>query len=142
MSDTPPYPLQECLKGTGMYASGYTLLMKSHQFVITEDMLFSPLSEDQDLMKIYNRQQTRHTNKFGMDVQKKVLAFIYWLRELQRSQEPIIYTLWTQSQLVLSVQELEVEVSFAKAYRVKIKVGKIDVGWGWYDWKDSFFTKM
>ena len=42
---------------------------------------------------------------------------------------------------MLRVQEIEVEVSCAKSDAVEIKVGKIDVGWGWYDWKDCFFTK-
>ena len=34
------------------------------------------MSESQDLMNIYNGQQTRHTNKFRMDVKKKVAALI------------------------------------------------------------------
>ena len=54
-------------------------------------------------MNIYNGQQTRQTKKFGMAVQKKVVAFIYWVRDLQRSQEPIIYTLWKQPQPMLSL---------------------------------------
>ena len=43
---------------------------------------------------------------------------------------------------MLNVRELEVEVSCAKADPVEIKVGKIDVGWGWYDWKERFVTNM
>ena len=92
-------------------------------------------------MQIYNGQQTRHTNKLGMAVQKIVSAFIYWVRKLQRRQETIIYTFWTQSQLVLSVQELGVEVSCAKANPFEIKVGKIDVGRGWDNCKERFFHK-
>ena len=30
-------------------------------------------------MNIYNEQQTRQTKKFGMAVQKKVVAFINWV---------------------------------------------------------------
>ena len=78
-------------------------------------------------MNINNGQQTRHTNKFGMDLQKKVVAFIYWVSEFEQRQEPIIYTFWTQSQLVLSVREIDVELSCAKTDPVDIKVGKIDV---------------
>ena len=62
-----------------------------------------------------------------MAVQKKVAAFIYWLRDLQQRQEPIVYTFWTQSQHMLIVRELEVGVSCAKSDPVKIKVGNIDV---------------
>ena len=40
------------------------------------------------------------------------------------------------------VQELEVEASCAKADPVEIKVGKVDIGWGWYGWKERFVTKM
>ena len=104
-------------------------------------VLFCP-SEAQDLMKIYNGQQTRHTNKFVMAVQKKVAAFVYWVCDLQRRQEPIIYTLWTHSQLVLSIQELEVEVSCAKYDPVEIKVVNIDVGLVLDDCKEIFVTKM
>ena len=93
-------------------------------------------------MKIYNGQQTRHTNKFVMTVQKKVAAFVYWVRDLQRRQEPIIYTFWTHSQLVLSIQELEVEVSCAKSDPVEIKVVNIDVGLVLDDCKEIFVTKM
>ena len=42
----------------------------------------------------------------------------------------------------MSVQELEVEVSCAKDDPVEIKVGKIDVGQGWDDWKERFDTKI
>ena len=93
-------------------------------------------------MKIYNGKETRQTNKFGINVQKKVAAFIYWVHVLQRIQEPIIYTFWKQPQLVLSVRELEVEVSCAKSDPVDIKVVKIDVGWGWNEWKERFVAKM
>ena len=64
-----------------------------------------------------------------MAVQKKVAALIYWVCDQQRRQDTIIYTFWTQPQLVLIVQELEVEVSCTKDDPVEIKVGKIDVGW-------------
>ena len=77
-----------------------------------------------------------------MYVQKKLATFIYWVRDLQKIQEMIIYTLWTQSQLVLSMQELEVEASCAKADPVDIKVGNIDVGRGWDDWKERFVKKI
>ena len=77
-----------------------------------------------------------------MAFQKKVPDFIYWVRGLQRRQEPIIYTFWTQSQLVLSVLELDVEVICAKTEPVEIKVGKIDVGYGWDYWKDRFVKNM
>ena len=43
---------------------------------------------------------------------------------------------------MLSVRELEVEVSCAKADPVEIKVGKVDIGWGLYGWKKRFVTKM
>ena len=69
-----------------------------------------------------------------MAVQKKVAAFLYWICDLQQKQDPIIYTFWTQSLIVLSVLELKVEVSCAKSDTVDIKVVKIDVGWVWYDW--------
>ena len=82
--------------------------------------------KSQDHIKIYNGQQTCQTNKFGMDVQKKVSAFIYWVRDLQQSQEPIIYTFWTHLKLVLGVRDLEFEISCAKSNPVEIKVGKID----------------
>ena len=47
------------------------------------------------------------------------------MRDLQQRQELIIHTFWTQLQVVLSVKELEVEVSCAKANPVEIKEGKI-----------------
>ena len=65
-------------------------------------MLFCP-SEAQDFIKIYNWQKTRQTNKFGIAVQKKIADFIYWVRDIQRRQETIIYTFWTQPQVVLSM---------------------------------------
>ena len=77
--------------------------MESHQLVTIEDMLLFCLSEAQYLMKIYNGQQTYHTNKFGMYVQKNLSSFIYWLHDLQKSQETILYTLWMQPQLVMSM---------------------------------------
>ena len=45
-------------------------------------------------------------------------------------------------QLVMRVQELEVEVSCAKADPVDIKVGKINDGWVWNDWNDRFVTEL
>ena len=66
-----------------------------------------------------------------MVLQKKVADFIYWVHDLQRRHESIIYTFWTQPQLVLIVRELEVEISCAKSEPVEIKVGNIDAGWGW-----------
>ena len=40
------------------------------------------------------------------------------------------------------MRELEVEVGCTKADPVEIKVGKIGFGWGWYDCKESFVTRM
>ena len=142
MPPVPSDPLQECLKVLVISAAGATQFMEYHQLVTIEDMLLFLPSEYQYLMKIYIRQKTRQANKFGMTAQKKVAAFIYWVSDLQRRQEPIIYIFWTQSQLVLRVQELEMEVSCAKDDPVETKVGKIDVGWVWDDWKESFFTNM
>ena len=130
----PMDPLQECLKVAVMSISGATRFIESRQLVTIRDMLLFLPSKFQHLMKIYNRQKTHHTNKFGMAVQKKVAAFLYWIRDLQQKQDPIIYTFWTQSLIVLSVLELKVEVSCAKSDTVDIKVVKIDVGWVWYDW--------
>ena len=90
MPTVPPYPLQECLKVMGIFADSATQFMEAHQLVTIEDMLLFIPSKSQDLMKIYNGQKTRQTNKFGMAVQNKVAAFIYWVRDLQRRQEPII----------------------------------------------------
>ena len=47
-----------------------------------------------------------------------------------------------QPQIVLIMQELEVELSCSKSEPVEIKVGKVDIGWGWYGWKERFVTKM
>ena len=81
-------------------------------------------------MKIYKWQQKRQTNKFGMDAQKKVADFIYWVCDLQRRQETIVYNFCTHSQLLLSVQELEVEVICTKANPFAITVENINVVWG------------
>ena len=97
-------PLQECFKLMGMSASGANQFMEAHHIVIIGGMLFFHLIKAQDLTKICNGQKTHQTNKFGMDVQKKLSVFIYWMYDLQQSQEPIIYTFWTQPQLVLIVQ--------------------------------------
>ena len=78
-------------------------------------------------MKIYNGKQTRHTNRCGMDAQKKVASFIYWVLELKQSQKTIVYTFLTQSQLVLSLRDLEVEVSCVKSEPVEI--GRKDLFW-------------
>ena len=43
---------------------------------------------------------------------------------------------------MLSVRELEVEVSCAKDDPVETKVGNIDVGQGWDDCKERFDTKI
>ena len=43
---------------------------------------------------------------------------------------------------MLSVKELQVEVSCAKENLVVIKVGNIDVGWGLDDWNERFFINM
>ena len=40
---------------------------------------------------------------------------------------------------MMSVQELEAEISCTKSDPVEINVGKLDVGWGWYDRKESFY---
>ena len=40
------------------------------------------------------------------------------------------------------MRELEVEVSCAKSNTVEIKVGNIDVEWGWDDLKERFVTNM
>ena len=127
MPQVPPDTLQECLKVAGMSKAGDTRFMEAYQLVTIEDMLLFSPREAQNLMNINNGQQTRQTNKFGMDLQKKVAAFIYWVSDLEQRQEPIIYTFWTHSQLVLSVQEIDVELSCAKTDPVDIKVGKIDV---------------
>ena len=64
------------------------------------------------------------------------------MRHIQLRQELVIYTFCTQTQLVLSVQELEVEVSCANADTFDIKLGNIDVAWVWDDWKEMFVTNM
>ena len=89
-------------------------------------------------MKIYNGQQTLKTNKFSTDFHKKVVDFIYWVHDLKQRRDTIIYTFCKQSQLVLIVRELKVELSCAKYDTVEIKVVNIDVGWGWNDWKERF----
>ena len=43
---------------------------------------------------------------------------------------------------MLSMRELEVEASCAKADPVEIKVVNIDVGWVLDDWKCRFVVKM
>ena len=95
----PPVPLdslQKYLKFLGMSSAGTTCFMEAHQLITIEDMLLFRPSKSQELMKIYNGQQTCQTNKLGMDVQKKLSAFMYWVRDIQRRQEPIIQTFWTQ----------------------------------------------
>ena len=82
--------------------------MESYYLVTIEYMLLFRPRKSQDFINIYNGRQTCQTNKFKMAVQKKVEAFIYWVRGIQRSQDAIIYHFWTQPQLVLIVQELEV----------------------------------
>ena len=62
-----------------------------------------------------------------MDVHKKVVAFIYWAHDIQQSQEIIIYTFWTQKQIMLSVQELDVETICAKSDMVEIKMVNINI---------------
>ena len=104
MPPPPPYPLQECLKVVAMSADGATKFMEAHHIVTIEGILLFHLIKAQDLMTICNGQKTHQTNKFRMAVQKKLSAFIYWMHDLQQRQEPIIYTFWTQPQLVLSVQ--------------------------------------
>ena len=104
MPPPQPDPLQECLKIVGMFTAGDTSFMQNHQLVTIEDMLLFLQIEAQDLMNIYNGQKTRETNKFGMDVQKKVVASIYWARDIQQRKELIIFTFWTQPQIVLSVR--------------------------------------
>ena len=64
----PPHSLQKCLKVAGMSAAVTKRLMEAHQLVTIEDICFCS-SKVQDLMKIYNGQQTRQTNKFGMAAQ-------------------------------------------------------------------------
>ena len=66
--------------------------MEAHQLVTIEYILLFCPSKSQDLINIYNGQQTCQTKTFGMAVQKKVSSFIYWARDLQQRQEPIIYT--------------------------------------------------
>ena len=77
MPPIPPYPLQECLKVSGISAAGATRFMEAHQIVTIVDMLLFCPSEAQEIMKIYNGQQNHHTNKFDMAVKKKESAFIY-----------------------------------------------------------------
>ena len=69
-----------------MSAAGATRFMEAHQIVTIEDILLFCPSEAEDLMNIYNGQKNRQANKFGMAVQKKVAAFIYWVCDLQQSQ--------------------------------------------------------
>ena len=64
----PPYPLHECLNVMEMSADGTAWFMESNQLVNIEDMLLFRPIEAQDLMNIYNRQQTCQTNKFRMAV--------------------------------------------------------------------------
>ena len=64
----PLDPLQECLKVAVVSSSGATCFMESQQLVTIEVMLLFRPSEAQDLMNIYHGQQTRYTNKFGMDL--------------------------------------------------------------------------
>ena len=92
MSPVPTDTLQECLNVAGISVAGATRFMEAPQIVNIEDMLLFCPSEAQELMNIYNRKQTCKTNNFGMAVQKKVPAFIYWICALQRRQDPIIYT--------------------------------------------------
>ena len=104
MSTQPPDPLKEFLKVADMFVAGSTCFMEFHKFVTIEGMMMFRPSKAQDLMKIYNCQTTRQISKFGMAVQKILVSFIYWVSDLQKSQKPIIYTLWTHPKLVLSVQ--------------------------------------
>ena len=73
-----------------MSAAEATCLMQAHQLMTINDMLLFHPSKYQDPMKIYNRQQKRQTNKFGMAVQEKVTEFIHWVNYLQQRQETII----------------------------------------------------
>ena len=59
--------------------------MEAHQLVIIEDMLLFWSIKAQDLMKIYNGQKKRQTNKFVVAVQKKVVDFICWVCYIQQS---------------------------------------------------------
>ena len=86
MPPIPPDPLHECLKVSGMSADGTTWFMEVHQLFTIEDMLLFHPSEAQDLMKIYNGQQTCQTNKLGMDLQNKEADFISWVNDLKQRQ--------------------------------------------------------
>ena len=67
----PPVPLdpvQEYFKIEGMSSAGTTWFMKAYQIVTIEDMLLFCTSEAQDLIKIYNGQQTHRTKTLSMAV--------------------------------------------------------------------------
>ena len=83
MLPPPPDPLQEFIKVADMSTDVATRFMQAHQIVTIEDMLLFCPNKSQDLMKIYNGHQMRQTDKFWMDVQKKVAAFICWVHDIQ-----------------------------------------------------------
>ena len=83
MPTPPPDPLHECLKVASMSETGVARFMESHQILTIEDIfLFRPI-EYQDLINIYNGQQTFQNNKFGMYAHKKVTSCILWVCDIK-----------------------------------------------------------
>ena len=71
MSPIPPDPPQECLKVVGISAAVATQFTEAHQLITIEDIIFFRLSESQDLMKIYNRQNpAKPTSLVWMSIRK------------------------------------------------------------------------
>ena len=129
--------LREC----GMTQVQADAFASQHSFQNLNDVMFFRPEMAKEMIKTYNIGR-RLNQKMGAMHEIKLEAFIYWARELESRQQPVVAADWTAAQVATSISETQAVKDRSANGDVLPEVGMIEVDTEFYEWSDKFLNLL
>ena len=129
--------LREC----GMTQNQANHFANQHSFQNLNDVMFFRPEMAKEMIKTFNNGRQLN-QKMGALHEIKLEAFIYWARELESRQQPVVAADWTAVQIVTSIAEAQAVKDNNASGDVLPEVGMIEVDTEFYEWSDKFLNLL
>ena len=127
------------LRKCGMTQVQADAFASQHNFQNLNDVMFFRPEMAKEMIKTYNVGR-RLNQKMGAMHEIKLEAFIYWARELESRQQPVVAADWTAAQVATSINETQAVKDRSANADVLPDVGMIEVDTEFYEWSDKFLN--
>ena len=133
--------LHSCLRTCKMGTKS-EIFAAAHGVTCLTDLSEVTIVQSKELIKMFNDQQTRASNKLGGLHINRLAALIYWMRDSVRRQQPVIAADWTTAKMKLCIALVESLAGAADAKKSTAKIPPINMDLGFFKWKITILTKI